>query len=74
MPPSQFQKRKGSIFATPGGRDGHVKGQERDKAFHDKVSKLWSMIRTPMLMYNRSRRRYEVPRQRIRMVIRAKRD
>merc|ERR1711881_160300 len=37
VPPSQFQKRKGSIFATPGGRDGHVKGQERDKAFHDKI-------------------------------------
>jgi hypothetical protein len=35
VPPSQFQKRKGSIFATPGGRDGHVKGNDRDKAFHE---------------------------------------
>ncbi|KAH6668560.1 hypothetical protein F5X68DRAFT_194820 [Plectosphaerella plurivora] len=24
VPPSRFQKRKGSIYATPGSRDGHV--------------------------------------------------
>ncbi|KAF2395666.1 hypothetical protein EJ06DRAFT_525283 [Trichodelitschia bisporula] len=48
VPPSQFQKRKGSIFATPSSRDGHVKGSERDKAFHEKVkekaSKSWTSI------------------------------
>ncbi|KIW00451.1 uncharacterized protein PV09_07976 [Verruconis gallopava] len=38
VPPSQFQKRKGSIFATPGGKDGHVqKVKDRDKAFHEKL-------------------------------------
>lgn len=35
VPPSQFQKRKGSIYATPGSRDGHV---DRNYAteFHEK--------------------------------------
>ena len=35
VPPSRFQKRKGSIYATPGSRDGHV---DRNYAqdFHDK--------------------------------------
>ncbi|KAF1810489.1 hypothetical protein P152DRAFT_460622 [Eremomyces bilateralis CBS 781.70] len=37
VPPSQFQRRKGSIYATPGSRDGHVKGSERDKAYFDKL-------------------------------------
>lgn len=37
VPPSQFQRRKGSIYATPGSRDGHVKGAERDKAYFDKL-------------------------------------
>ncbi|KAF6809588.1 hypothetical protein CPLU01_15476 [Colletotrichum plurivorum] len=35
VPPSRFQKRKGSIYATPGSRDGHV---DRNYAtgFHEK--------------------------------------
>lgn len=38
VPPSRFQKREGSIYATPGSRDAHVgKGQDRDKGFHDKL-------------------------------------
>jgi hypothetical protein len=37
VPPSQFQKRKGSIYSTPGSRDGHVKGPDRDKAYFDKL-------------------------------------
>jgi len=38
VPPSQFQKRKGSIYATPSSRDGHTdKGKARDKSFHDKL-------------------------------------
>jgi len=38
VPPSQFQKRKGSIYSTPSSRDGHVHGAgERDKAYHDKL-------------------------------------
>jgi len=33
--PSRFQKRKGSIYATPSSRDGHVdKHIGRDAAFH----------------------------------------
>ena len=38
MPPSQFQKRKGSVYAVPGSRDGHVDNHKsRDKPFHDKL-------------------------------------
>jgi hypothetical protein len=37
VPPSQFQKRKGSIYSTPSSRDGHVKGSGRDQAYHDKL-------------------------------------
>lgn len=34
-PPSRFQKRKGSIYATPSSRDGHVdKHIDRDAVFH----------------------------------------
>jgi len=36
-PPSRFQKRKGSIYATPSSRDGHVdRNYGRDAAFHEK--------------------------------------
>ncbi|KAA6409349.1 MAG: hypothetical protein FRX48_06902 [Lasallia pustulata] len=43
VPPSRFQKREGSIYATPGSRDGHTgKGRDRDQSFHDKLkSKGW---------------------------------
>jgi len=35
--PSAFQKRKGSIYATPSSRDGHVdQNYGRDAAFHKK--------------------------------------
>ncbi|KAF2838952.1 hypothetical protein M501DRAFT_923290, partial [Patellaria atrata CBS 101060] len=37
VPPSQFQKRKGSIYATPNSRDSHIKGSTRDKAYHEKL-------------------------------------
>jgi hypothetical protein len=38
-PPSRFQQRKGSIFSTPGSRDGHVhKNTERDAAYHSKLA------------------------------------
>jgi len=34
-PPSRFQKRKGSIYATPSSRDGHVdRNVARDAIFH----------------------------------------
>jgi len=35
VPPSRFQKRKGSIYATPGSRDGHV-DTNTQKKFHEK--------------------------------------
>ncbi|KAH9883836.1 hypothetical protein F4778DRAFT_765012 [Xylariomycetidae sp. FL2044] len=43
-PPSRFQKRKGSIYATPSSRDGHVE-RNRDAAseFHKAHSKRWSI-------------------------------
>ncbi|KAF2672212.1 hypothetical protein BT63DRAFT_422716 [Microthyrium microscopicum] len=46
VPPSQFQKRKGSIYSTPNSRDGHVHGAgERDKAYFDKLKeKGWHMV------------------------------
>jgi len=46
VPPSQFQRRKGSIFATPSSRDGQVSGADRDKAYHDKLKeKGWHLPR-----------------------------
>ncbi|KAK5141525.1 hypothetical protein LTR04_002567, partial [Oleoguttula sp. CCFEE 6159] len=54
VPPSRFQKREGSIFSTPGGRDGHVKGSSRDQAYHDKlkekVRNLEESIKIPDLI------------------------
>ncbi|KAK7958027.1 hypothetical protein PG988_012875 [Apiospora saccharicola] len=41
--PSRFQQRKGSIFATPSSRDGHVdRNLEKDAEFHKKHSKRFS--------------------------------
>jgi len=38
VPPSQFQKVKGSIHATPASRDGHVDAhKDRDAAYHDHI-------------------------------------
>jgi hypothetical protein len=38
VPPSQFQKRKGSIYAVPGSRDSHTdSAHTRDKSFHEKL-------------------------------------
>ncbi|KAK8052533.1 hypothetical protein PG993_003918 [Apiospora rasikravindrae] len=41
--PSRFQQRKGSIFATPSSRDGHVeRNLEKDAEFHKQHSKRFS--------------------------------
>lgn len=37
VPPSQFQRRKGSIYSTPSSRDSHHNNAERDKAYHEKL-------------------------------------
>ena len=52
VPPSQFQKRKGSIYSTPSSRDGHVHGAgERDKAYHEKLKeKVSLMLLDPILL------------------------
>lgn len=43
VPPSRFQKRAGSIYSTPGSRDGHVKDSTRDQAYYDKLKeKGWT--------------------------------
>ncbi|KAF2873405.1 hypothetical protein BDV95DRAFT_342052 [Massariosphaeria phaeospora] len=43
VPPSRFQRREGSIYSTPNSRDGHVKGNTRDQAYHDKLKeKGWT--------------------------------
>ncbi|KAL2011577.1 hypothetical protein VTN00DRAFT_4295 [Thermoascus crustaceus] len=39
VPPSRFQKREGSIYATASSRDGHVKGKDRDSRFHALLKK-----------------------------------
>ncbi|CAK7266152.1 hypothetical protein SEPCBS57363_001946 [Sporothrix epigloea] len=39
VPPSRFQKRKGSIYSTPGSRDGHVANNYAAK-FHAKHAEL----------------------------------
>jgi len=45
VPPSQFQKRKGSIYATPSSRDGHSSSADRDKAYFEKLKeKGWSVL------------------------------
>ena len=43
-PPSRFQKRKGSIYATPSSRDGHVeRNRDAVEEFHRAHSKRWSI-------------------------------
>ncbi|KAG9237333.1 hypothetical protein BJ875DRAFT_438495 [Amylocarpus encephaloides] len=38
-PPSRFQQKKGSIYATPGSRDGHLDRYiERDAKYHEKLA------------------------------------
>jgi len=45
VPPSQFQKRKGSVYATPSSRDSHTSG-ERDKAYFEKLKeKGWNILK-----------------------------
>ncbi|KAI1176699.1 hypothetical protein F4777DRAFT_247995 [Nemania sp. FL0916] len=42
--PSRFQKRKGSIYATPSSRDGHVeRNRDAVEEFHKAHSKRWSI-------------------------------
>lgn len=40
VPPSRFQKRKGSIYATPSSRDGHVDKNYADK-YHAKIAEKY---------------------------------
>ena len=40
VPPSRFQKRKGSIYAVPSSRDGHIDSNYNTK-FHEKHKELW---------------------------------
>ncbi|KAL7927313.1 hypothetical protein ACQKWADRAFT_308079 [Trichoderma austrokoningii] len=39
VPPSRFQKRKGSIYATPSSRDGHVDKNYAEK-YHAKLAEM----------------------------------
>jgi len=46
VPPSQFQKRKGSIYAVPSSRDSHSQNNERDKAYFEKIKeKGWNVLK-----------------------------
>jgi len=40
VPPSRFQKRKGSIYATPSSRDGHIDRNYQDK-YHAKIAEKY---------------------------------
>jgi hypothetical protein len=37
VPPSQFQRPAGSIYATPNSKDGNVERGDRDKAYFEKL-------------------------------------
>jgi len=37
VPPSRFQKREGSIYATASSRDGHLNRKDRDVDYHAKL-------------------------------------
>jgi len=37
VPPSQFQRRRGSIYSTPNSKDGNVERGDRDKAYFEKL-------------------------------------
>ncbi|KAH6889090.1 hypothetical protein B0T10DRAFT_405106 [Thelonectria olida] len=39
VPPSRFQKRKGSIYATPNSRDGHIDRNYQEK-YHAKIAEM----------------------------------
>ncbi|RFU72664.1 c6 zinc finger domain containing [Trichoderma arundinaceum] len=41
VPPSRFQKRKGSIYATPSSRDGHIDKNYPEK-YHAKIAEMKS--------------------------------
>ena len=41
--PSRFQKRKGSIYATPASR-GQL-GKDRDRAYHEKLKAILGKVR-----------------------------
>jgi len=46
VPPSQFQKRKGSIYSTPSSRDSHANAPDRDKAYFEKLKeKGWNILK-----------------------------
>ncbi len=42
VPPSRFQKREGSIYATPGSR-GQL-GNDRDKGYHEKLKAMLGKV------------------------------
>ena len=42
VPPSRFQKRKGSIYAVPGSRDGHVDSNYASKYYEKLLEKGYS--------------------------------
>lgn len=41
VPPSRFQKREGSIYATPGSRDGHVERNTQTAYIEKLKEKKW---------------------------------
>jgi hypothetical protein len=44
VPPSQFQRRQGSIYSTPNTKDGSVERGDRDKAYFEKLREKVSEI------------------------------
>lgn len=46
--PSRFQKREGSIYATPGSR-GQI-DKDRDKRYHEKLKAMLGQVRPKLLV------------------------
>ena len=49
VPPTQFQRRRGSILATPSSKDGNVERGNRDKAYFEKLKEkvsesCWNVV------------------------------
>jgi hypothetical protein len=44
VPPSQFQRRQGSIYSTPNTKDGSVERGDRDRAYFEKLKEKVSVL------------------------------
>ena len=62
VPPSQFQRRKGSIYSTPSSRDSQHNNKERDQAYHEKLKE--KKVNSKTLLFLALRLFLDCPRHR----------